>query len=512
MREKHPIDDRFKEALYHAEAEPPTSLKNAVMARLDASEGPRTIGGVWPTAVLVLGLVGAGTAIWSWNDPGEPEVQQLANHGSGPVALPANSVGINHTASEVDAGLEANTTTLQAVAAQRSIDHDESHARIGSEHANVLTMNNAGSDPGQLLTNNLPGPRPTSRSVRSDANALHRSRQGSSAVNSERPAANVRAEKMAEGSVHPVRVSLGQAAVAPLTDDALVLDAGSGSSFGFSNTSADHLTPLPIAFNEPDLGSPEVPSSSPAYVLPDGVWWMGASIGIGTVQGQWKGADLEALDQAEDWQSTGQAGIQLGRAWRSGWSVSTGLGLSMVRSRLDYNTTGPSSSFLDVDTTWSEYAHTSSGVSLYTWVIDSMMVARPGAPSRVDSRNRYTAVQVPLNVHWYGDLRRFRLGAFGGVMAWIPTQRQGLTLAGPVQDGNPSTVALQDPRVNERFVTQLHGQAGFSVGYWITEHFSAYVEPLISTPILSFGGGETPWLTRPTLQIRIQHELRYRPH
>ncbi|MCB0770985.1 MAG: hypothetical protein KDC00_11350, partial [Flavobacteriales bacterium] len=285
-----------------------------------------------------------------------------------------------------------------------------------------------------------------------------------------------------------------------------------GSGLGLKGASADHMDPLPITFNDPGLGSPGSASNDPAYVLPSGVWWLGAYVGSGTVQGEWKGSDLETLDQAEDWLSTGQAGLQFGRAWRSGWSVSAGLGLSMVRSRFDYKTTGPSSSFLEVDTTWSEYAHTTTGVPLYTWVIDSMIVDRPGSLSRVDSRNRYAAVQVPLTVHWYGDLRRFRLGAFGGVMAWIPTQRQGLTLAGPIQDGSPTTLPLQDARVSDRFAAQLHGQAGMSVGYFVTEHFSAYVEPLISTPILSFSGGETPWLTRPTLQIRIQHEIRYRPH
>ena len=55
----------------------------------------------------------------------------------------------------------------------------------------------------------------------------------------------------------------------------------------------------------------------------------------------------------------------------------------MVRSRFDYKTTGPSSSFLEVDTTWSEYAHTTTGVPLYTWVIDSMIVDRPGSLARV---------------------------------------------------------------------------------------------------------------------------------
>jgi hypothetical protein len=202
----------------------------------------------------------------------------------------------------------------------------------------------------------------------------------------------------------------------------------------------------------------------------------------------------------------------MGREWKNGWSGSTGLGVSTVRSRFDVNTTGPSSSFLDVDTTWAEFAHTTSGVPLYTWVIDSTVVNSPGALSRVDSRNRYAAVQVPLTLHWHGDLRRIRLGAFGGVMAWIPTQREGLTLARPTLDGNSSTVALEDAQVNDRFSAQLHCQAGLSVGYSITEHFSAYMEPLISTPILSFGGGETPWLTRPTIQFRIQHELRYRQH
>ncbi|MEZ4739134.1 MAG: hypothetical protein R2818_07180 [Flavobacteriales bacterium] len=271
------------------------------------------------------------------------------------------------------------------------------------------------------------------------------------------------------------------------------------------------MDPLTIGIGDTSgTGAPSSARNVPPYVLPEGAWWIGAYAGIGTVSGNWRGAGTKDLDQAEQWNSTGQAGVIAGREWRSGWGISAGLGVATVRSRFDFATNDPSYTVLDVDTSWAEYTHTSSGVPLYSWVIDSVLVDRPGATSRINARNEYAAVQVPLSLHWHTQVRRMRLGAFGGVMAWVPTGRSGTTLSSPTMDGTSLPVTLQGENLDDRFAAQLHGQLGLSLGYSITEHFTAFAEPLVSTPILSFGGADTPWLTRPTLQLRIQYELRSR--
>lgn len=268
------------------------------------------------------------------------------------------------------------------------------------------------------------------------------------------------------------------------------------------------MDPLRIA---PDAaiasGAPINTSLPQSYVLPSGTWWIGPYAGIGTVHGVWKGADAVALQDAEQWRSTTQGGLLVGREWRSGWSVSAGLGLARVRSVFHHDDATQTSTITEVDTSWTPTVH-SSGDVLYSWQIDSLTEEVPGGLVRRNARNLYTAFQVPLLLHWHGDARRWRYGAFGGVTAWVPTRREGLSLMRSQQDNSPTTLALQDPKLNDRFSTQLHGAAGLSLGYALSEVLSAYAEPMISAPLFSFDGKNTPWLTRPLLQFRIQYELR----
>ncbi len=268
---------------------------------------------------------------------------------------------------------------------------------------------------------------------------------------------------------------------------------------------ADRLVAIPQPRIEMGAGTPITRAITSDYVLPHGCWWVGAYAGIGTVNGQWRGDDATALSDAETWRSTAQGGVLFGREWHTGWSLSGGVGVARVRSTFRHETPGALQEFTNVDTMWVE--NSIQDIPVYTWMIDSLVEVRPGASLRSNARNEYTAVQVPLNVAWHADARRLRYGAFGGVTAWIPTQRKGLTLVQVGPDAGLAATNLADARVNERFGAQLHGQLGLSLGYFITEHFSAYAEPMISAPLVSFDGHDTPWLTRPLLQIRLQHAL-----
>jgi hypothetical protein len=272
---------------------------------------------------------------------------------------------------------------------------------------------------------------------------------------------------------------------------------------------ATYLARLPLGLETGDLlGAPMTVERPSDYVLPNGVWWMGPYVGIGAISGQWRGEDVAALRAAERWRGTTQAGFLLGREWRTNWGVSAGLGLSRVRSTFHARTPGEPTVVTDVDTSWVETNHIPTGLAVYTWMIDSLVAEVPGETVRSDARNVYTAIQVPITLHWHTTLRRLRLGAMGGITAWIPTQRKGLTLVQLETDAAPTPLALQDARVNERFSTQLHGHMGLSMGYVITEQFTVFAEPMISAPMLSFDGRNTPWLTRPVLQLRLQHEFR----
>ena len=88
----------------------------------------------------------------------------------------------------------------------------------------------------------------------------------------------------------------------------------------------------------------------------------------------------------------------------------------------------------------------------------------------------------------------------------VPVQRAGITLRGVSVDGS-STIALEDPAVKDRFAWQLHGLGGVGLGWSVTEHLGVYVEPHITLPIYSASEQYAIWLTRPSLQFRIQYDL-----
>jgi hypothetical protein len=260
---------------------------------------------------------------------------------------------------------------------------------------------------------------------------------------------------------------------------------------------ADPATPAPLGGAAQD-----------AYVLPAGYWWVGPYAGYGTVQGEWKGPDAEALDRAEQWRSSWQAGLMAGRGWRNGFSVGGGVGIARVRSTFLHESAGPATEATAVDTVWQEATYPGN-TTVHTWFVDSTTTVTPGPVTRTDARNRYTVLQVPVSVWWHTTMRRWTFGAMAGGIGWFPLQREGTTLLNSGADGT-ATASLGDGRVDRRFGMQLHGLAGVSLGYTLTEHLTLFAEPQLSVPLVGGDGRTAPALTRPTFQIRLQHELRSR--
>lgn len=499
MREEHPIDKRFK-ALYDAEATPPEAVHEALAARMGWSAG--TPGGAawkpWVMAASALVVIGVGIGLWM---AGDQEVastivehgntqQTSANStnttasdpGTGGAVTSLTDQGTDHVVGEAAATSASNTTVQQNTATQESAEKKPvaAHGRdrkVLAESASTLTA--AG-------TNNAERP---------DA---VRGNTASSGATTTTTAAN---------NVHNAddEVGDGTASQDPHGRSDVAFHRGGTIATTGTDQQATWLAAIPQPRIDLTAGTPLAGRKQSDYVVPHGCCWVGAYAGIGTVNGQWRGDDASALSGAETWRSTAQYGVLVGREWHSGWSLSGGLGVARVRSSFSHEAQGSSQQYTQVDTTWIESAM--QDIPVYTWMIDSLVEVRPGSTVRSDARNYYTAVQVPLTVAWHADVRRLRYGAFGGVTAWIPTQRKGMTLVQASPDAGLSTANLSDARVNERFGAQLHGQLGLSLGYSITEHFSAYAEPMISTPLVAFGDHDTPWLTRPLLQLRLQHAL-----
>jgi len=527
MREKQPIDDLFKRTLFNAEVTPPTAVRNALGHELGWADTTRSAMGLVPLLLLLLitGLVGAGAAVWSWNTDEQvgfvalnetkalmPRNVEIVTDVSGgevtqsPLLVTANS-DPDHARDQTAKATEGEPDHDNgSVPAERSQGSSTARQTSSLKKSLGQASPTQGNDHSVLNTVATRNTRTTDNSGSAAERASEQVAQGSTSPTGEGTRTPTPVQST-DGAITAVSQGTGDANPVMLQPDPQNSDPWIGSgTWGQNDLAAQYLDPLTIA-NLPELSPGDLATRKMPlqYVLPKGTWWIGAFVGMGIVSGHWKGDQLGDLDHAERWRSTLQGGLQLGLVWRSGWNISLGLGASRVRSVFRYDEDGPVSNFSEVDTTWAN--STFAGSTIYTWNIDTLQVQRTGGSLHHDARNQYTAVQVPITLGWHGELRRIRYGAFAGVLAWIPTQRNGLTLQRDNADGPTSTIALQDNKVQDRFGMQVHGTAGLSVGYAITEHFDAYVEPMVTSPIFGSGKGVMPWLTRPTLQLRIQYEL-----
>ncbi len=524
MRERQPIDDLFKQALFHAEVTPPAEVRAGLAHKLGWVSGARGTGGYWAVVILAVGLVGAGISLWSWKTDiiwaGDRSIAQTASTQQ-PKATRTDAIGISGTTEE------PSDRQPKVANNERAPSENERNAlRIGGPSTGKVvprsTREKAGT-PQEYTAG------PLEKGARSEPVISVAIKAGSDPENTGTPhSQDFRIGEATAGSSVEVDAptpgpdrtiaSTGSRVIGGQGEGSIVDTdhppgrkgpAGSVSTSGVTGTDqrSFHIAPKMIAANaELVPGEPISSENQGSYVLPSGVWWIGPYLGFGVVDGKWKGERVEGLDRAEKWRSTKQAGIILAREWRNGWSVSGGIGLSAVRSTFNYTLESEASNFTEVDTSWAQ--STIMSTSIYTWVIDTIAGLRPGMVERLDSRNSYTAIQVPITVAWHGDLRRFRYGGSVGLMAWIPTQRKGLTLFQDRSDTTPMSVPLQDGKVKDRFGTQVHGTVGLSVGYSITEKFGAYLEPMVTAPLITTAQNGAPWLTRPLIQIRLQYELR----
>jgi hypothetical protein len=543
MREKHPIDERFK-ALYEAEAVPPDHVRAALARRMGWDKAPKSGGGglsVLPFAIV--GVAGVVFALLTWSPA--PENTAAASGGTAIVENnlgPTGPQGSTNTAAIVEAlGRErpAGTGNAPGQDPARAVD-----AGNTGETAQAATTTPASARTGHIDRTST-GPAIASapalgqvqdggRSSQADA-AMRATTRASAAASRSKTDAGAAAGittatvQTNDPGTEPAGILTGSFVPAnvpvlntdrPITNEPLVtgdpiITSADPAAPGPMATSAgreafglDLLDPLWAAGAALDPRPQHAPRME-AYVLPAGYWWIGPYAGVSTVQGKWTGTDSHELDRAEHWRSSSHLGLMAGRGWRSGFSVGGGIGLTWVRSDLDHELRGASTEVTNVDTTWAEAIFPGTTQHVYTWFIDSTHQVIPGAATQVNARNQYTVLQVPVALWWHGQMRRWTFGGTAGVMGWIPMAREGTTLM-RTADGLNTSTDLADAQVDRRFGMQVHGTAGASLGYMLTEHLTLFAEPLLSTPLYAGGDGPSLSLTRPTFQIRLQHELRSR--
>jgi len=493
MREKDLIDERF-EALYDAEVTPPREVRDALAHQLGWDPGTKGAIG-WRNWLLIA----AGVAL---------TISSTAYLGL-------------HNAADADASPMARTEAVEAPG-QQATPEASSASTAGATESTITPLATTAED-GSRTANSAARPEPSGRTN----NAPQPSRtQGSTSNNGSRladqgsknstPVTHQSSNVFSANNSSPTRsTSTGSNTAGSISATGGSMDATTSNPGDNANDPVAawsmavdvlRLTGRGPAAREVEPGTPERGKLVAPYVLPAGQWWIGAYAGLGQLKGERRGADQAALNSAERWHGSSQWGLSMGRSWRSGWSVSAGAGLALDRSTFSYDERSLEA-FTDVDTNWTETLYNNSQDVIYSWSIDTVSSVRQGPSRNTHARNLYGAIHVPLSVAWHGDVRRWRYGAFGGVTAWIPTQREGKSLVRDGADGELRVIDLADQQVDQRHGPRLNAHFGASLGFMLTEHLSAYAEPLYYTPLSAFGRQGALWMRGHIIQFRLQHEF-----
>lgn len=468
MREKHPIDQRFK-VLYDSEVDPPRSIRTHLADRMGWDKEP-SASGPWRSWLLI--MAGAAMAVLSLFQRHTPTSTSSSNAQAELQPSPEGPPTHAPVPQGAPAAIPGHGThpprSAAATNMNRTLPGQESRPIGGVRATPVPELTRT---PGSIQ------PQPGDPPLDPDRiTALPTNNDPTPNVGSQRYSERILAEYEDHG----------------IDQYAPALDA-------------TRISPLIPKIGTAWVGSPRQAPRQLPYVLPAGHWWWGAYAGTGRQTGVWEGVDQQALNAAERWRGATQWGILVGRQWRSGWSLSLGAGLGLSRSTLAYDEQQFDRS-LSVDTTWTQTLYNNVDV-VYTWNIDTVITERPGTMLHTHARNRYGALQIPLNLAWHGQVKRWHYGGLCGVAIHLPTQREGSTLQRLPSDAAVSVVSLRHPSIDTRFGLRANAHLGLSLGYALNEHIGIYAEPLLTTPLGFFGRTNGLSMQGHFIQFRIQHDL-----
>ncbi|MEO8069726.1 MAG: hypothetical protein ABI599_18660 [Flavobacteriales bacterium] len=523
MKERHPIDDLFREGLYASEAEPPAEVWQRVVAQ--RSWGHRVLAGLqrrWAIALLVVALVGTPLAWYAaqGEDPALASATgQPAQNGPVPSDLtPTTTEGAaNSIAPTTMAEIVHDTIPDPAPANTTDIDASESKAVEGDPKGEAPS-------PPQRTK------RPTTSSATTLGVGVETKNNGPVDQGKPSPAGSAQgsgAEGRTTGSSLLPTDDVGRTAPeAPTTNAAVQVSYRNDplySSVAVEVGSEDYVNEefllahsRPIAYSHfPDsLLTSERILDAP-YVLANGAWWVGVQFGWDQLGGGWSGTSplVDELNKAEDWQSALQAGIVGGRTWKSGLSLSLGVGVADVKSRFLFKERVPQGNgdgFTSVlDTTWQANAVApDSSYTVYTYSIDYILIPIGETEVQYNATNRHTLLNIPLELAWQKNLKRFTLAPRIGVNANIFLARNGNTLITNASDGRTTSMSANDPRADSRYGILLSGSAGVDVGYALDERTQIFAGGAYSSVLTSLANSDLrPAMQGVRLRLRIVREF-----
>ena len=448
-QEQHPLDERFRQVLQHAEAAPPPAVWEAVK---QAQEGGKRRAAWWRwslPALAILLLTGVTATYFALRSPGTAEERARQ------AATSQEAVHAHLLLADTDTQA-APTATGFSMAAEFSSTKDERAAvLIAPDVVHATKPAKAMSTPPAL--SEIGGAVPGEVQV-----------QGAGEVGS---AAAVRGSTTKNEDLVSTVLST---TADPFVDDLETTKGAAETPVPITDMGVDRLLiraprfPFAVHGTLPN----SVPKPAP-YLLPHGEWWLAPVVGVYSVRDRWRGEDrslVQALEQATGTTTAWAFGLAAGRQWRSGFGLSTGLLTERTESQLYHRDTR-----VQVEQEITTYLVT---LNTQVFISDADTVTIVTADDRSSSGlQRRTAWRVPLDLHKRWSIGRLQVGLHGGLaLEWTTVQGASLVAA----DAEGGLVAA-DPGAAEfraRNPTALLGNVGAELGWMLNERWTLWVDPV----------------------------------
>lgn len=463
MRDKNPIDDFFKEALYNASVEPPAHLAEAVIGAVRRKKRA----GLWyqrrSTWILLCVLLGTGAAYDAYHaymkrspragqSVAETRVPSSARSTVAPSAAPGNTAPENARADEmkVDRGTAAEERSIARSA--------PSVLRTGSTKTEGA-VRHEGADTTHYYTDD---PR-TGEQKASDLAKDDAAQDTESASSAARAYDNERQEE-------PVTL----------------------------------LMPLVHTWNKPSTSL--LPARPVDHRTAGSDLWVGINTAPYASHYLWSGGPVElnkAMNKAEAWTSTIGIGAMLGRTWRSGGELAAGVEHERSEQAYYHRATVVEQERV-VETQLVVLNNT-----VYYSNTDTVITERP--TQRVsEGRDQRTTWRVPIEGAWRTAVGRFVFGARAGVAAEFTRVVSASSLTYVERQSAISSVPLDRTSIARRYPVSAVGIVGVDLGLVLHERWMVCATPLYMHGLFSIseGGALHASPERTGIRFQIRYMLR----
>jgi hypothetical protein len=465
MLERHPIDERFRQLLAKAEADPPA----AVWEQLAARQQRKRRASWWSSKTLALLLGGTalvgGAAWWSLSAPVTEERDAVV--AAAPTSTP-NTAPASTSTTPAARGADGSTSTASASVSAPAQATSPEPASTTTAASSQIKRTRATAD--QPLNE---------RSRSAAANTNNRLTSGThtpdSRLNTSGSIATITGptdrDDVALVPTVPASIDGDDRPMAP----SILATAEAGTTNALR---AAGLERMRTVLRTAPLAATLTRRTAPHYRVPPAEWWLALHVGSTTSRSTWYGEDQalsDALNDGEGWQQQVTWGGALGRQWRSGFGLS--LGVMTDRSERGFRHTDRT---IQEDRSIESYYVTLNG-QVFVSAIDTI-VTTTAVETVTQGVDRRSTVRIPVLAHWQQEWRRWSVGLRMG-----PTVEFTRAEAGPGilrrsadQLGAGTLTASQR---QERYPATVLGLTGLDLGWRLHEHWTIQAGYLALWPI-----------------------------